>query len=250
VEAFWLILVGVFVISRVLVWQGNKQHYEERRREREFLKTFTDKAAEEHPELVGAYWNPKRIPVPRDLRPKVFARTKGKCFYCDKSLSDLSDWQVDHMWPYRYGGSEDFINLVPSCKGCNEEKWSHLPPRYLLHKWVVGMKFTTHEMKFLEFYRNNSMANLIGTSAYWKGRANHWHATIFPEFVDLILKNEGIKNASGKRRDELLTRAQDIYDKLDCDITKRTLSYTAIQNWLDSDRWLEDALRKNRELDD
>ena len=66
----------------------------------------------------------------------------------------------------------------------------------------------------------------------------------------MILENEGIKNTSGKRRDELLTRAQYVYDKLDCDITKRTLSYKAIQDWLDSDRWLEDALRKNRELDD
>jgi 5-methylcytosine-specific restriction endonuclease McrA len=247
VEAFWGILLVGFAITKLVSWHRDGQRLEALRREKNLEKSFLDKAEQEFPELVGAYWNPKRDPVARELRPRVLSRTKGKCFYCDKSLVELSEWQVDHVWPYRYGGSEDFINLVPSCKDCNQAKWAYLPPRYMLHKWVIGKGFTPHEVKFLEFYRNNSMANLIGTSTHWKGRANHWHATIFPELVELLLRNEGIKESFGARREELLKRAQHIYDKLDCDITASWRSYKAIQDWLDEEAWLEEYLRKNPE---
>jgi len=246
-EAFWVILLGGLALRSFVARYQNNQRLEKLKQERLLEKSFLDKAEQEFPDLVGAYWNPKRNPVARDLRPKVLARTSGNCFYCDTSLTELFEWQVDHVWPYRYGGSEEFINLVPSCRECNESKWSHLPPRYLLYKWVLGRSFTKHEIKFLDYYRDNSMANLIGTSAYWKGRADHWHATIFPEFVDLILCNEGVKGATEKRQEELIKRAQHIYNKLDCDITKRSRSYTVIQDWLDSDKWWEDYLSKNQE---
>jgi 5-methylcytosine-specific restriction endonuclease McrA len=236
VEAFWGFLLVGFAITKLVSWHRDGQRLDALRREKNLEKSFLDKSAQEFPELVGAYWNPKRDSVARELRPRILSRTKGKCFYCDKSLINLSEWQVDHVWPHRYGGSEEFINLVPSCKDCNQEKWSYLPPRYLLHKWVVGKSFTSHEVKFLEFYRKNSMANLIGASAHWKGRADYWQATVFTEFVNLVLMNEGIKKSSGKRREELVKRAQSIYDKLDCDLNSSFIyRHGAIQKWLEED---------------
>jgi 5-methylcytosine-specific restriction endonuclease McrA len=234
-EALWLILGISFVIYKLTSWNAESKRLKNFEQDRALRQSYIDEAEKENPDLAGKFWNPNRDPVARELRPSILARTKGRCFYCDCNLLELTEWQVDHVWPYRYGGSEDFINLVPSCKTCNEDKWSHLPPRYLLHKWVVGKELTVHERRFLEYYRNTSMANLIGTSAYWKGRANHWHETIFNRFVDLITLNEELKNTSGVRRDELKKEAEYIYRKLDCDIVFNRWEIDAIGKWLDWD---------------
>jgi 5-methylcytosine-specific restriction endonuclease McrA len=246
-DPFWLILIGGFLLFRISAWSRNARRIDEWRREKALQDSYIAKAKEDYPDQVDVYWKPKRNPVPREFRPKILSRTEGRCFYCDIYLADLFEWQVDHVWPYRYGGSEDLINLVPACKDCNESKWSYLPPRYFLHKWVLGKEFTSHEIRFLEFYKNHSMSNLIGTSAHWKGRADYWSATIFPEFVDLVLDNEGLKHSVGKNRDTLLKRAQNIYNKLDCDVTLRGRSRISLLEWLESEKWMEEFLREKKD---
>ena len=247
-EPFW-ILVGFSVVVVNLYFMINQNHrIKVDKSERELQRSYTDKAAQENPEIVGLHWDRNRKLVEKELRPKILSRTGGKCFYCDIKLSSEPQWQVDHVWPHRYGGSEEMINLVPACVLCNENKWSYLPPRYLLHKWVVGKEFTVHELRFLDYYKANSMANLIGTSAHWKGMADYWHATIFRDFVDLIIQNESIKKTSGKRRKELIKKAQYIYKKLDCDVARRVITgrFSVIEDWLETDKFIEEYKKETK----
>ena len=232
-DTVWIVVFILFCGYKIFNWNSKNKHIREYEAQREELKLYTDKATADNPELVGQYWNPNRNPVSREVRSQVLLRTEGHCFYCDCNLSELPRWQVDHVWPYRYGGSEELINLVPSCEACNVEKWSHLPPRYFMHKWVTGRAFTSYEIKLLEHYRDNSLANLIGTSAHWKGKADYWNATIFSSFVDLITQNESIKHATGKRRLQLIKEAEAIFTKLDCDVASKSVSYRTIESWLD-----------------
>ncbi|MBU3643252.1 MAG: HNH endonuclease [Candidatus Nanopelagicaceae bacterium] len=246
-DPFWIVVLAIFVLYRIYKWDESNKIRNEYERVRKLKKSYSDTARDENPELVDKYWNPNRNPVPAEIRPKIFARTKGHCYYCDKDLSQSYEWQVDHIWPYRYGGSEEIINLVPSCRRCNEAKWSHLPPRYLLNKWVVGAPFTQHELKFIDFHRTHSMADLIGTSAHWKGIANYWLDHVYKDFADLITLNESVVSASGKRREELVAKGQDIYKKLDCDIATRSSSFRVIEKWIEDKEFFDKYLQENPE---
>lgn len=59
------------------------------------------------------------------LRQAVSDKTGGYCFHCRTALT--ADWQLDHFIPRSKGGSNAFSNLVPSCKGCNQDKCDTMP---------------------------------------------------------------------------------------------------------------------------
>jgi len=50
----------------------------------------------------------------------LFIIQKGKCFYCQKDISDYK--AIEHLNPISKGGNNNWINLVYSCKSCNSKK--------------------------------------------------------------------------------------------------------------------------------
>lgn len=54
------------------------------------------------------------------IRTLVFEKYKGKCAYCGTEL--VKGWNVDHIKPQIFGGTNDLENLNPSCKECNNYK--------------------------------------------------------------------------------------------------------------------------------
>ena len=66
----------------------------------------------------------------KETRVEVYNKYGGHCAYCGKKI-EYKDMQVDHKVPiYRgYGtlvgverGTDDFSNLMPSCRSCNFRK--------------------------------------------------------------------------------------------------------------------------------
>lgn len=58
------------------------------------------------------------------LRQQVYEKYNGHCAYCGKSI-EYKDMQVDHFIPkngYSEQGTDDFDNLMPSCRMCNHYK--------------------------------------------------------------------------------------------------------------------------------
>lgn len=53
-------------------------------------------------------------------RQEVYDKFGGKCAYCGTDLT--KGWHVDHIHPKVFGGSNEFENLNPSCKDCNNYK--------------------------------------------------------------------------------------------------------------------------------
>lgn len=67
---------------------------------------------------------------------RVYAKTGGRCFYCDcvlpednKEYDDAGrvvessrNWHVDHKTPLSRGGDHSIENLVPACRKCNMAK--------------------------------------------------------------------------------------------------------------------------------
>jgi len=69
----------------------------------------------------------KRKSASPKKRLEVWAKSKGRCWYCGFELPEKG-WHVDHFKPLGGGGKfetiikdrlNDIENLVPSCAGCN-----------------------------------------------------------------------------------------------------------------------------------
>lgn len=57
-------------------------------------------------------------------RRSVYEKYNRRCAYCGVILK-LAAMQVDHIHPKSLGGSDDFENLMPSCRSCNYLKATH-----------------------------------------------------------------------------------------------------------------------------
>lgn len=54
-------------------------------------------------------------------RLRIYIKYNKHCAYCGKEI-DIKDMQVDHLIPRRLGGSNEYENLMPSCRRCNHYK--------------------------------------------------------------------------------------------------------------------------------
>jgi hypothetical protein len=89
---------------------------------------------EPHPEQLKIWpdWNepvlevePLKQEVAKTVsrrRREIFDKSNGKCHYCGNVLALDGKWHVEHMQPRALGGTEDLLNLVAACAGCNLEK--------------------------------------------------------------------------------------------------------------------------------
>lgn len=74
---------------------------------------------------------PRRYDYRREgLRARIFARERGRCFYCRRKLP--AEWTLDHVTPPIRGGAvNDPANLVACCALCNTEKGLLPAPDFL-----------------------------------------------------------------------------------------------------------------------
>ncbi len=62
----------------------------------------------------------KRKAISKKTRFEIFKRDRFTCRYCGKHSPEVI-LEVDHILPVAEGGSNDLLNLVTSCRGCNQE---------------------------------------------------------------------------------------------------------------------------------
>lgn len=63
-----------------------------------------------------------RRPVHPTVRQQVWDMTDGRCWWCGVQTTRPGTFQVDHIHPVCFGGTNDPENLVPCCKRCNDQK--------------------------------------------------------------------------------------------------------------------------------
>jgi len=66
---------------------------------------------------------PRRPSIPAFIREQVFNRDGRRCQLCG------DDWylELDHVYPFSRGGSDDPSNLQTLCRRCNRSKQDRLP---------------------------------------------------------------------------------------------------------------------------
>jgi hypothetical protein len=188
----------------------------EKKRKLEKAKFFENPSAISiHHILDNYHIRPREdAPLPIEIRPKVFSRTNGLCHYCKKDLKINNIWQIEHVWPKRFGGTDELLNLVPSCVDCNENKWAYIPPFYLFRKWVLAIPFTQFEKNFIDYHRKISMSYLT-SNAHLKSCCDWWLATKYQEFADLILNSPGILSLPIKERKKQIQIAQELFNDME-----------------------------------
>jgi hypothetical protein len=70
-----------------------------------------------------------------DVRPNlsltkrecVIIRDNFRCLYCNREITDSSDYEVDHIIPRTRGGKDSYQNLAASCFGCSHKKLDKTP---------------------------------------------------------------------------------------------------------------------------
>ena len=62
-----------------------------------------------------------RVPLSKKTRFEVFKRDRFTCQYCGAKAPDVV-LHVDHVQPVADGGTNDLLNLLTACQGCNAGK--------------------------------------------------------------------------------------------------------------------------------
>lgn len=86
--------------------------------EKFYKDTFNQEITEENGSEVY-----KKIPIPKEIRWKIWRRDNFTCQYCGVR-EDLS---IDHIIPESKGGQLIENNLVTACKSCNSKKSMRTP---------------------------------------------------------------------------------------------------------------------------
>ena len=58
----------------------------------------------------------------RAERDAAWSITNGRCWYCGIQTTRPGTFEVDHVFPKCFGGTNDPKNLVPACTSCNASK--------------------------------------------------------------------------------------------------------------------------------
>jgi len=66
-------------------------------------------------------------PIGLTKRECVAIRDKFTCQYCQKVIKLPADYEMDHIMPKTRGGKTNYLNLVTSCRTCNQKKIDKTP---------------------------------------------------------------------------------------------------------------------------
>ena len=77
------------------------------------------------PRVYSTYKKPEFKRTPK-IQNAVWKKTGGRCTYCNCDLlpagREKNSFTIDHVYPVRFGGTDDIDNLVPACFSCNSKK--------------------------------------------------------------------------------------------------------------------------------
>lgn len=79
----------------------------------------------------------RRKPISQRTRAQILARDHHKCRMCGRSSQEVP-LEVDHIFPYDKGGTDDIDNLASLCRDCNRGKSDLLFRSLLKHKVEAG----------------------------------------------------------------------------------------------------------------
>lgn len=158
----------------------------------------------------------KRKPISSRVRALVLSRDNHRCRMCGRTSDEVS-LEVDHVFPYSLGGTDDLDNLATLCRDCNIGK-SDLLLRSVLKQKIASGDFTPIGEIALDVKYN--------TLTYGEGKQHEYqlginvfngtNKTIVNPQLEIVLPFESIQTISSRgnvtRTDKM---ARVFFSKLD-----------------------------------
>jgi hypothetical protein len=113
------------------------------------------------------------IKTPKVSNKALFARDLHRCAYCGNYF-DTEELTKDHIKPKVKGGKNTWLNLITSCKPCNNRKADRTPekagmplkykpyaPSQIEYLWFKNRKMSDDQIEYLEAFdsRDKKVAN-------------------------------------------------------------------------------------------
>ena len=114
-------------------------------------------------------------PVVRFSRENVFARDKGRCQYCQRSVT-RAEATFDHVVPRSQGGHTRWENIVIACTPCNQKKGGRTPVQARMHLAVAPVR-PAHlpEVLRMTFQLDKGMPE---SWKYWLRSVSYWNGEL------------------------------------------------------------------------
>lgn len=93
---------------------------------------------------VGGTFIPKKgWPQIKEFTDKLYLKQKGKCFYCDRTMTRFgdntkTDFCCEHLTPLSRGGKDHPDNIVGACNSCNTKKRNRTMEEFVEHMKAKG----------------------------------------------------------------------------------------------------------------
>ena len=66
------------------------------------------------------------------------------CPYCNRPITDVSEFTIDHRFPKSLGGTDNIENLQPMHKKCNAEKGDSIPDMDIEYTITINFSIKKH----------------------------------------------------------------------------------------------------------
>lgn len=161
----------------------------------------------------------KRKNISKKVRFEVFKRDSFTCQYCGSKPTDDAVLHIDHIHPVSKGGSNDIINLVTSCEGCNLGKGAReLSDKSIIKAQADEISRQQEKLEQLKLMHTASMAMISeidqavdSMCELWEEMSNGWELnSVGRSILKKQIKKHGYKEVS-----TALEKSLDCYGKLD-----------------------------------
>ena len=110
--------------------------------------------------LQQKYYNREQLTI--EEKEDICHKSSNKCVYCGKPIFAGYQMTVDHFIPLDKGGSNQFINLLPSCEDCNHDKDNKIynidKIKYLKPKHLEQLKgYVDSYMSIMDYCQRNRL---------------------------------------------------------------------------------------------
>lgn len=123
-------------------------------------------------------------------RKAILERTAGRCYSCGLPMALEDDWWIEHVLPHSHEGSDDVLNLLPSCRLCNFVRGNQSPTE-IRKMLTVGYAMMSEVRKKTEL-GNAVVAHLDQREMRLKKKRRH----------AVLAMNEDIRNTIRAHREE------------------------------------------------
>jgi len=154
-------------------------------------------------------------------RQSVYIRDRGICFYCNKEIKEDIDVEIDHIIPLSRGGSDNYSNLILSCRKCNQKK---------LDK--TSMEFCGKNIEGRKYHMEQALKELKADQEL-QSRVRYIYPTLKIESTISHSNSNSNSNLNSNSKKNTASSNDDAKQQNNSSVKKRSESQQVVDYWIE-----------------